>query len=79
MPTRAGAGAGTAATLDLTLTTRHQHVTDACITHMARDGIWTRGYGYPRVSYPMDMDTGWKTHLWILSGRVPEIHRIGYE
>jgi hypothetical protein len=23
-----------------------------------RDGNWTRGYGYPRVSYPMDMDTG---------------------
>jgi hypothetical protein len=45
---------------------------------MARDGNWTRGYGYPRVSYPVDMDMGWKTHPWILSGRVSEIRRVGY-
>jgi hypothetical protein len=50
-----------------------RHSCTAC-----RDGNWTRGYGYPRVSYPMDMDTGWKTHPWILSGRVPEIRRVGY-
>jgi hypothetical protein len=43
-----------------------------------RDGSWTRGYGYPRVSYPLDMDTGTKTHPWVLSGRIPEIHRVGY-
>jgi hypothetical protein len=43
-----------------------------------RDGNWTRGYGYPRVSYPVDMDTGWKTHPWILSGRVPKIRLVGY-
>jgi hypothetical protein len=48
------------------------------IVGMFRDGSWTRGYGYPRVSYPMDMDTGRKTHLWVLSGRIPEIHRVGY-
>jgi hypothetical protein len=45
---------------------------------MGRDGSWTRGYGYPRVSYPPDMDTGTKTHPWVLSGRIPEIHRVGY-
>jgi hypothetical protein len=44
-----------------------------------RDGNWTRGYGYPRVSYPVDMDTGLKSYSWILSGRVPEIRRVGYE
>jgi hypothetical protein len=44
----------------------------------SRDGSWTRGYGYPRVSYPPDMDTGTKTHMWVLSGRIPEIHRVGY-
>jgi hypothetical protein len=43
----------------------------------ARDGSWTHGYGYPRVSYPPDMDTGTKTHPWVLSGRIPEIHRVG--
>jgi hypothetical protein len=43
-----------------------------------RDGSWTHGYGYPRVSYPVDMDTGRKTHPWVLSGRIPEIHRVGY-
>ena len=46
--------------------------------HAGRDGSWTRGYGYPRVSYPVDMDTGRKTHPWVLSGRIPEIHRVGY-
>jgi hypothetical protein len=45
----------------------------------SRDGNWTRGYGYPRVSYPVDMDTGLKSYPWILSGRVPEIRRVGYE
>jgi hypothetical protein len=35
-----------------------------------RDGSWTRGYGYPWVSYPVDMDTGRKTHPWVLSGRI---------
>jgi hypothetical protein len=45
---------------------------------LSRDGSWTRGYGYPRVSYPPDMDTGTKTHSWVLSGRIPEIHRVGY-
>jgi hypothetical protein len=45
---------------------------------LVRDGNWTHGYGYLRVSYPVDMDTSWKTHPWILSGRVPEIRRVGY-
>jgi hypothetical protein len=27
-----------------------------------RHGSWTRGYGYPRVSYPMDMDTDTKIY-----------------
>jgi hypothetical protein len=43
-----------------------------------RDGSWTRGYGYPRVSYPADMDTVRKTYPWVLSGRIPKIHRVGY-
>jgi hypothetical protein len=43
-----------------------------------RDGNWTRGYGYPRVSYPVDMDSGLKSYPWIQSGRVPEIRRVGY-
>jgi hypothetical protein len=50
-----------------------------CHCSSSRDDNWTCGYGYPRVSYPVDMDTGWKTHPWILSGRVPEIRRVGYE
>jgi hypothetical protein len=44
----------------------------------SRDGNWTRGYGYPRVSYPVDMDSGLKSYPWIQSGRVPEIRRVGY-
>jgi hypothetical protein len=48
-------------------------------THGHRDGNWIRGYGYPRVSYPVDMDSGLKFYPWILSGRVPEIRRVGYE
>jgi hypothetical protein len=43
-----------------------------------RDGSWTRGYGYPRVSYPMDMDTSRKIHPRVLSDRIPEIYRVGY-
>jgi hypothetical protein len=27
----------------------------------------------------MDMDTGREIHPWVLSGRVPEIYRVGYE
>jgi hypothetical protein len=45
---------------------------------MYRDGSWTHGYRYPQVSYPVDMDTGRKTHLRDLSGRIPEIYRVGY-
>jgi hypothetical protein len=44
----------------------------------SRDDSWTCGYGYPRVSYPMDMDMGRKTHPWVLLGQIPEIHRVGY-
>jgi hypothetical protein len=44
-----------------------------------RDGSWTRGYGYPRVSYPMDMDTSRKIHPRVLSGWIPEMYRVGYE
>lgn len=51
---------------------------DAWPSPRLRDGSWTHGYGYPRVSYPVDMDTGRKTHPWVLSGRIPEIHRVGY-
>jgi hypothetical protein len=43
-----------------------------------RDGSWTRRYEYPRVSYPVDMDTGRKTHPQVLSGRIPEIYRVEY-
>jgi hypothetical protein len=46
---------------------------------IGRDGSQTRGYGYPRVSYPMDMDMGIKTYPWVLSGRVSKIYRVGYE
>jgi hypothetical protein len=31
------------------------------------------------VSYSMDMDVGRKNHLRVLSGRIPEIHWVGYE
>jgi hypothetical protein len=44
----------------------------------ARDGSRTRGYGYPQVSYPVDMDMDRKTHPRVLSGRIPKIHRVGY-
>jgi hypothetical protein len=48
------------------------------LCYRPRDGNWTRGYGYPRVSYSVDMDSGLKFYPWILSGRVPEIRRVGY-
>jgi hypothetical protein len=44
-----------------------------------RDGSWTRGYGYSRVSYPVDMDSGKKTRPWVRSGRIPDIYRVGYK
>lgn len=44
-----------------------------------RDGRWTHGYDYSRVSYMMDMNMGRKTHMWVLSGQIPEIHKVGYE
>jgi hypothetical protein len=50
----------------------------ACSAPPFRDGSWTRRYGYPQVSYPTDMDTGRKTYPLVLSGRIPEIYRVGY-
>ena len=57
---------------------RGEEPTDTYNRLKTRDGNLTRGYGYPRVSYPVDMDSGLKFYPWILSGRVPEIRRVGY-
>lgn len=43
-----------------------------------RDGSWTRAYGYPWVSYPMDMGMSLKIYLRVLSGWISEIYRVGY-
>jgi hypothetical protein len=32
---------------------------------VVRDGNSARGHGYPRVLYPMDMDTGKKSRPWV--------------